>query len=108
MATRYPRHAASEWEALIDQQQRSGCSQAEFCKRNNLARSTFTYWKRRLAGGAASNRRQPIDRNGPAVPLFTALTSADDVTPAGTVTGPSWEVDLDLGNGVRLSIRRVA
>jgi len=108
MATRYPRHTASEWEALIDQQQRSGCSLGEFCKRNDLARSTFTYWKRRLAGGAASNRSQPIDGMGSAVPLFTALAPGSDAAVEGTASGPSWEVDLDLGNGVRLSIRRVA
>jgi len=100
------RRSASEWSALIERQAASGQSQRDFCETEGLAVSTFTYWKRKLGGVPVAKRGVEQDR-----PLFTPLQvlpnsaeAAAEVEPAGS----GWSIDLDLGDGLRLSIRKVA
>ena len=101
-----PRRNASEWSELIERQVVSGLSQRDFCDAEGLAVSTFTYWKRKLAGAPVSKLRLDVDR-----PLFTPIQAlpdsaqcprTDDASPGG------WAIDLDLGDGLRLTIRKVA
>lgn len=90
------RRSKNQWQELIDKQASSGLSQADFCKREQLALSTFTNWKRRLAGrvGPASSDEQE-SAPSPWIEL-------------GAVNGsvPSWEIELDLGGGICLRLRR--
>lgn len=102
---RRPRRSASEWSELVDKQAASGQSQQDFCEANGLAVSTFTYWKRKLGGGVAKRSTQ-VDQ-----PLFTpiqALPASAETSADAEPTGSSWSIDLDLGDGLRLSIRKVA
>ena len=39
----------SYWQTHITRWQQSGFSQAQYCRIHELALSTFTYWKRKLA-----------------------------------------------------------
>lgn len=39
-----PEHHA-KWQALIEEQEKSGLSQAEFCKQHNIAVSQFGYYR---------------------------------------------------------------
>jgi hypothetical protein len=71
----------------------SGLSQKAFCQREDLALSTFLFWKRRLAsheGGEVAPDPEPsvID-----------LGALED-RPAG------WEVEIALGDGGSLTLRR--
>ncbi len=45
---------ARQWQRRLDQWERSGLSQAAFCRRHGLKAVTFGWWKRKL--GAASSQ----------------------------------------------------
>jgi len=92
------RHSAAQWQALIERQAGSGLSQEAFCKQEKLGQSTFRRWKSRLAGPVGGAMPQ---ESAPA--LFAALTPAPEREGHG---GAGWEVELDLGGGVCLHIRR--
>jgi len=40
--------AVRKWQGLMQAWRRSGYSQSEFCRRQDVPLSTFNYWKRRL------------------------------------------------------------
>jgi len=42
------RRGESFWRRTLTAQHRSGLTQSEFCQHNDLALSTFQYWRRRL------------------------------------------------------------
>ena len=90
-ASGHVRRGQSEWRALLSAFAGSGLSQKKFCEREGLAVSTFQYWKRRLAKDEAA----PSEA-GPAVIDLGAL----DDRPTG------WEVEIALGEGVSLTLRR--
>jgi hypothetical protein len=39
---------AKLWAARIDEWKRSGLTQRQYCEDNNLARATFSWWRKRL------------------------------------------------------------
>jgi len=86
------RRGESQWRDILAAFAASGLSQKAFCEREGLAPSTFGYWKRRLA----SDDAQAASASGPAVIDLGAL----DERPAG------WEVEIALGDGVSLTLRR--
>ncbi|MDZ7787030.1 MAG: IS66 family insertion sequence element accessory protein TnpB [Halofilum sp. (in: g-proteobacteria)] len=88
----YVRRNESQWRAILSAFAGSGLSQKAFCQREGLAPSTFQYWKRRLAKDDA----EPASEAGPAVIDLGAL----EERPAG------WEVEIALGDGVSLTLRR--
>lgn len=92
--SRYRRRSAEQWRELIDEQARSGLSQSGFCKRNRLALSTFTLWKRRLAWPEVEHPRESHD-SSPWIDLGSLAAE-----------GTGWEIELDLGGGVCLRLRR--
>ena len=103
---RQPRRSASEWSELIARQAASGLSQRDFCDTEGLAVSTFTYWKRKLGKGSVPKPRLDADR-----PLFTPVLGLPDSAEASGQDAPArsaWSIDLDLGDGLRLTIRRKA
>ncbi|MDT8442538.1 MAG: hypothetical protein RQ723_12900 [Desulfuromonadales bacterium] len=86
------RRTAAQWRALIAEQDRCGQSQRAFCAHNGLALSTFSLWKRRLSGAEASEGREDP-------------SSWIDLGDLGS--SPSgWDIELDLGGGVCLRLRR--
>ena len=84
---RYKRRSAVEWEEIVTRQESSGLSQAAFCEREGLARTTFERWRRKLRGPA------------------TESVEFIDLTPA--VHGPSaaWELEIRLPGGISLQFR---
>ena len=46
------------WRRYLDRWERSGLSQAAFCRRHGLKAVTFAWWKRKLGAGAASQQRR--------------------------------------------------
>jgi hypothetical protein len=89
-ASGHIRRGESQWRAILSAFAGSGLSQKAFCQREGLALSTFQYWKRRLA------KHDAPSESGPAVIDLGAL----DDRPAG------WEVEIALGEGVSLTLRR--
>ena len=95
------RRTAAQWRKLIERFERSGQTRGTFCTAHGLALSTFDLWRRKL--GATPAAVDEAHREA----VFVELTS-----PAQTLTGaPSsetgaWEVELELGAGVVLRLRR--
>jgi hypothetical protein len=83
----------TRWEQLIARQADSGLSQRAFCEENGLRLTTFSKWKRRLSESTAMASVEP-----PWLDL-SALSSA-------TRGSADWDVELDLGAGVCLRLRR--
>ena len=81
----------SEWQQIIADYQRSGLTQEAFCEQTALAKSTFNKWRKRLETQPAA-----IESPTPFIDLSTLVPRN------GT---PRWEIELDLGNGIRLSVR---
>jgi len=100
---RHSRYPASQWQAWVDEQARSGLSQQAFCRQAGLPVSSFKLWKRRLTGDAPMPYQAAAE---PALfaPVSIPTTEEDDIDdePRG------WEIELDLGDGVCLRFRRGA
>ena len=83
------RRSASEWRELIAEQSDSGLSQRAYCKERGLGLSSFVNAKHRYAK-----------------PLSASPTSAF-LPVALDVDGRSgWEIELGLGDGLTLRLRR--
>ena len=87
------RRTSGEWEKIMARHRESGLPIAAFCEKEEISRSAFASWKRRLSGG----RRTP--------PSFVELTrppvkpTAASTSPAGT------SFELVLPGGVTLRWR---
>ena len=88
-----PRRTLDEWRELLEHYEYSGQTQEQFCTDHALALSTFGRWRKRLR----QQRVKPPKHSTEA--LFVEL--AQDV-PASQ----SWDVELQLGAGMYLRLRR--
>ena len=82
---------SAEWRSIMARHEASGLSGEGFCEAEGIGRSAFWRWRRRLADEDAA-------RAGDGV-AFVELSAAQ---PA------SWDVELELGAGVVLRVRRPA
>lgn len=67
---------ATHWRSHIDAWQRSGLSQAAYCREHELVKCRFTYWKNKLQQGHSSPAVRPASGFVPveiidAEPAFT-------------------------------------
>ncbi len=76
--------SADEWSGIMADFERSGLSQREFCESRGLSSKTFSNWRCRLRPGCGK---------GSFVELAPPVSSG-------------WDVELDLGDGVVLRVRR--
>lgn len=84
------RRTAEQWQALIDQWQRSGQSMARFCKTQGIGYASFCHWRKRLADDGAA-QESPVS--------FVDLGALPPTGPRG-----DWTIVLSLGNGVELRL----
>jgi len=82
------RRSREAWQRLVDEHAASDQTQTAFCAERGISVASFGNWKRRLAAEAASD--------DPWVEL----------PQPSNVRASSWEVELDLGAGVCLRLRR--
>ena len=83
----------AEWRALMADFERWDGSQVSFCDARGVSRKTFQGWRRRLgltAGKPRGKRRARPDG-------FVEIAAA---------SGPGWEIELSLGDGMVLRLRR--
>lgn len=85
--TKRIRRTPQQWQQIIDQQSRSGKAARQFCADNDLNYSVFCKWRRKLDPGQQA--------------AFVDVSSL--VAPGPT---PAWDVELDLGSGITLRLRR--
>ena len=91
------RRSAAVWRKLFSQQASSGLSVAEFCQRERINAGLFRRW--RLSLEDPGKEIQVPARPAPEVP-------APFIDLGGIGGGARFEVHLDLGSGVVLSIAR--
>lgn len=103
MATKI-RRSPAEWRELLSSYERSGLSQQAFCDRHGLALSTFCKWRRSL-GGSVTPTAAPVFAELEVAPA-AAMSDGMPVEPIEPPTGHGWDVELALGEGIVLRIRR--
>jgi len=91
---RRARHSRDQWRELLQRFEHSGQSGEDFCREHGLTLSRFAHWRRRLAETAAGGRAVTGS------PLFVELE------PQAGASGGRWDVELELGAGVILRLRR--
>jgi hypothetical protein len=84
------RRTREEWQQLIEAQQESGLNPTEFCNQRFISQKRFGHWKRRL-------QKIPNDH---ADTHWLELPSV----PASSSSG--WDIELELGQGLRLRLRQ--
>ncbi|MGC8561417.1 MAG: IS66 family insertion sequence element accessory protein TnpA [Phycisphaerae bacterium] len=87
------------WQAVVEEQKKSGLSIPSFCTERGVVLSQFYYWRRRLVP-AENSLPEPGAGQGPA---FVELELDRQVTAGAALP---LEIRLDLGAGCTLSIRR--
>ena len=80
--TRYTR-----WHALIEEQQKSGLSRKNFCEKNNLVLSQFTYYLKQIKLTGVVNNPEPQ--------LFSPVQIQKNVS------NPVRDIQIVLPNGFR-------
>jgi transposase-like protein len=100
------RRTPREWRALIRAHACSDQSRKAFCAHHGVALSTFDWWRRRLREGAAPCGSGVMAKTHESigVPTFIELTPP----PAPVHTPAPWDIELDLGAGMVLRLRRTA
>ena len=86
------RRSPEEWRTILERFERCGQSHREFCLAEDLALSTFSWWRRKLRRSGA---------HGAAVDGAVFVELAAD-----RPTLPAWDAELDLGGGMVLRLRR--
>ncbi len=86
----------SQWCELFARFEQSGQTRVQFCAEHGLRLSTFDRWRRRLRQDG-SVAREPSDEA-----LFVEVAQN---APARSMV--SWDVELPLGSGVVLRLRRI-
>ena len=79
----------AEWRALMADFERWDGSAVSFCEARGVSRKTFQGWRRRLGLTAGKPRGKP-----------------DGFVEIAAASGPGWDVELSLGDGVVLRLRR--
>ena len=85
---RRTRHSAAEWRSIMARYEASGLSGEGFCEAEGIGKSAFWRWRRRLAEGDAGCGGEA---------MFVELAGGAAL---------SWDVELELGAGVVLRVRR--
>ena len=77
----------AEWEVLVSKYECSDLSRKHFCDQESISVSSLDYWRHRL-------NREPRSEAVPFVELPKMVSS------------PAWDVELELGGGAVLRLRR--
>ena len=95
------RRTAAQWQELVERFERAGQTRSGFCAVHGLALSTFDLWRRKLRATPATAHEEHCGA------LFVELTGPAQTQPCPTSAGTgAWEVELELGAGVVLRVRR--
>ena len=99
---RAARRSRAQWQSLIERGERSPLGIAAFCRAEGVSTASFYSWRKRLSqapaheGGSASGETQAADAT------FLDLGALNG---AGGNAG-RWDIELALGEGVVLRLRR--
>ena len=97
------RRGAAFWRRTIRAHERSGLTQLAFCRRNELALSTFQYWRRRLRDTedeAATDFVEVEVRSEASAP------QSEVTVPQSTLAAGADGFELTFPSGLRLKVPR--
>jgi putative transposase len=96
------RRSRAEWRSLIERAQRSPLSVTAFCAAQGVSTASFYLWRKRLGAD--------IEPAAPVVASFLDLGELEAHAGAGAGAGADrasgWELELALGEGLVLRLRR--
>lgn len=93
------RRSAAQWRALVAAFEQSGIARRAFCARHGVSASTFDWWRKRLSAEPQGLPVSQADSNALFVELSAPIADA-------TRTAPVWDLELELGTGIVLRLRR--
>ena len=86
------------WERVVGDQESSGLTVAEFCRRRDISPASFYAWRRKVSGTSPTVHRSPSSSQ--AAPLFVPLPLADSSS-----EGAHFEVKFPNGISVNVPPR---
>ena len=95
------RRSKNEWRRLIEEQAAGGLSQKAFCGQRGIPLASFGYWKRKFQAESSS---KSTGSNADAV--SPSLADWIELPTHGPEAGGGWQIELDLGHGLCLRLRR--
>ena len=91
-----PYRSKEQWHQLIDAFEASDLSVDDYCAQHDLKLTTFYKWRNRLQQEARAQKTSPS---------FIELTDFNN-TPLQPANQSAWDIELELGSGAFLRIRR--
>jgi hypothetical protein len=92
------RRSRAEWQSLIARAEGSPLSVRAFCAAQGVSTASFYLWRKRLGAG--------IEPAQPVAARFLDLGELAAHAGAGAEGAGGWEVELALGDGLVLRLRR--
>jgi transposase-like protein len=89
------RRGQEEWHDIIARFEQSGQTRDRFCTEHNLGLSTFSRWRHQLRRAGASTS-----------PSNSEASFIELEPPAPANLSQTWDVELELGAGMVLRLRR--
>jgi hypothetical protein len=93
------RRSRSQWQSLIARAEHSELSITEFCRRESVSTASFYSWRKRL-GGATSGATLAAAGAEDGAFLELGVLGSEAAGPV------SWDIELELGAGMVLRLRR--
>lgn len=94
------KRSEATWRELFSRQVASGLPVAEFCQGERINAGLFRRWRRALSSPRRAVK-QPISK-----PAASRAPFIDLGTLSANSSGPRFELRVELGNGVSLSLAR--
>jgi putative transposase len=91
------RRSREQWVSIITRAEASLMATAAFCAAEGISTTRFSLWRKRFQASAPDSQQ--------AVPTSAGFLDFGLLTAEGDPRR-SWEVELDLGGGLRLRLRR--
>jgi len=92
------RRSRREWESLIVRAERSALSVSAFCAAQGISTASFYLWRKRLGADVGVPAAVPA--------AFLDLGELEAQAGGGAERVGGWEVELALGDGLVLRLRR--
>ena len=90
------RRTAPEWKEIIDRFGKSDLPIAAFCEKEEISRSAFASWKKKLGG-----RQERAQKKAPSFVELSGVVTRKSVSPP-TLVPPQTSFELELPGGVTL------
>jgi putative transposase len=99
------RRTQAQWQSVLARAAGSDLSVAEFCRREGVSTASFYTWRKRLGCAPAQMPPAAAPTGAPAFLDLGPLELGRGGDCGGSV-GPGWEIELELGGGTVLRLRR--